>query len=264
MSNEPKNLLNEGARYPISKNQVLDHARLLETSFVKFDEEIASANGEIERLSQGRARELERIQNGPASQRESGTQFINATFDEKLKEIRAKLSPSLWRSLGEIDGGVKLLSVAKEQHGHPLNIASTHALGSEERARANAEVANLLPAQLMAVHRHAEATNEKVLGAALIHRNDVLPKGQRPFNSSALAQKLFGADCEIVIATIKKAERGFAERLANLRAFDGVAPTPTQRIAHALRHGVESRLPHSGPRVQAKPQSPVQKIAANL
>jgi hypothetical protein len=264
---DEKNLLETGAKAPIHDKEVDDHAK--KNVFGKLNNVanlLKVATARMARIDENEARELAELdatEGMSPAQKENGKKFIADKYGEGRNAARKELSPAMWKVLGEADAAVKLLTSAKQLHSNPLNLATIHGAGTEAQARAHSHVDKMLPAQMTAMRLLVESTGDKTLGAALIQKNDTMPRNLRAFESKALAEKLFGAQCEYVNTAIRKAETAFVEKLHALRAFDGVKMTGTQRIETALRHP-DAQLPRSNINFKRPGPSPAQKIAYNL
>lgn len=132
-------------------------------------------------------------------------QFVGSFMEKLTTAQTTESSETRLRLMEELYDGLDALQLAKKFYSNPLNLATSYQVDSAARAYAGMNIAGMLPAQITSVRLLVEATGDRVIGAALIQKNDMMPTNMRPFVSRDLADKLFGKDCKRVLDIIERA-----------------------------------------------------------
>lgn len=186
-----------------------------------------------------------------------------AEHAEWLKGHRRETEESRWTPLRELNILREAAMSAKELIGSPIVVATSWNLGKPERSAIAAEIAGLGPAALANLARRAELTGDRNLAAALVVANDKLPRGERPFNSQSLADKVFGKECQAVNDLVKHIDVATAKAIAANRAADGKPLVGVERISNALKHG--PAINHERKfAVPSRSKTPTQRISEGL
>lgn len=182
---------------------------------------------------------------------------------EWLKDHRKATEADRWEPLKELNSLREAAFQSKELLGNPVVVATAYGLGSPERSGIANEIAGLGPMALLNLSRRAELAQDRNLTAALVCANDRLPRSDRPFQSQALAEKVFGAECKAVAEIVRNVDALTAKSVALNRAAEGRPLSGTEKISAALTHG-NAINPDKRPTLTAKAKSPTQKISAGL
>ena len=155
-------------------------------------------------------------------------------------EIVANSDKARWDQIKELTAAADSLATVDALFEHPVAVLSRAGLGTPERTNFTAQVAGAGPAELRQLAAYAAATQNRVLGAALISAIDRLPSKSRPFIAADLAEKLCGEETRAVRAAIESV-RASAQRAINAnRAFIAGRTNPLDTIKMALRKQKEA------------------------
>lgn len=117
--------------------------------------------------------------------------------DKRHSEYRAALLEETRHvredMLGQLQHAHDRLELAIRATPSPVAMLGMVALGSDQRARYESQLAGAGPATLGNAAIRAVATGDVVLGAAVLARLDAIHKDQRPVGTHELAEKLVGA-----------------------------------------------------------------------
>jgi hypothetical protein len=115
-----------------------------------------------------------------------------------------------------------------------LNLATLEGLGTPAREMYANQIANMNPASLRAVALQAEATGNRVLAAAVKTANDALPKDQRTFSSTQLADKLFGQEALEIWQSAVLTRNAVQRTVALLRQLESGRSNSIAKISRGL------------------------------
>jgi hypothetical protein len=223
--------------------------------FTELEDKAAAINDDYQRA----------LEAEPPQRREAARAYLEQKRDSELKALRKNSEGERYKRVRELMDSNETLHDARQFYSNPLNMATTHKAGTDERFRADASVANLFPAQITAMRQVVEATGDKVLGAALIQKNNTLPANARPFVSGELAERLFGDDVRRVKGMIKEVERIGNDALNRNRAFEGKFQSGHQMISAGLNDPEAKIYPaNRSSTSRASHQSSLGKISQGL
>lgn len=107
-------------------------------------------------------------------------------------------------------------------------------LGSERRSRIMQQIANSGPVELASLAEFAASTKDKELAAALCSRVADLPRAERPFSATELADVIFGDLHRELAQAIVEAERRVLEGLNEDTQFETGKPNAHRSLQIAL------------------------------
>lgn len=180
-----------------------------------------------------------------------------------MKNHRKATEADRWEPLKELNSLREAAFTSKELLGSPVVVATGWNLGSPERSAIANEIAGLGPAALANLARRAEITQDRHLTAALVVANDKLARSERPFQSQALAEKVFGIECRLVSEIVRNVDALTAKAVAANREAEGRPLSGIEKIKSALTHGAAAN-PERKPILSARSKTPTQKISAGL
>jgi hypothetical protein len=118
----------------------------------------------------------------------------------------------------------------------PVVVLARAGLGSDERTNFMRQLEGAGPVELTNMAVHAAATGNKVLGAAILSVIDRMPRKDRPFNASELAERLVGVETKAVQDAIASIRNAAQRAIMRNREFEQRRVNPIDRVKMALNH----------------------------
>lgn len=126
------------------------------------------------------------------------------------------------------------LQSASTHYRSPVQMLMRETIGSERRSRIMQQLAASGPAEIASLAEFAAATKDKDLAAALCGRVSDLPRGDRPFSATELANVLVGELHRELSQAMIEAERRVLEALNDDTEFETGKSNPQRSLQIAL------------------------------
>jgi len=156
------------------------------------------------------------------------------------REVVENSSGTRWEQLRELNAAADSLATTAQLWASPVTVLARSGLGTPERSAYQQQldgsgVVELKNAALLAV-----ATNNKVLGAALVSIIDRMPARSRPFSAQDLADKLVGAETRQVQDAITAVKLAAQRTINKNREWEAGKVRPLDRVKLALNSTKET------------------------
>ena len=155
-------------------------------------------------------------------------------------EITQASDESRWATLKELNAAAESLALTATLYASPVVVLSRQGLGSAERSAYQMQVASAGPTELANLATFAVATNNRVLGAALVSVIDAMPARSRPFSAQDLANQLCGDETRAILASVEAVRTANQKALNANRAFLRGRADPLANVKLALRNKKET------------------------
>ena len=155
-------------------------------------------------------------------------------------EVTQASDESRWKTLKELNAAVDSLALTATLYASPVVVLSRQGLGSAERSAYQMQVASAGPTELANLATFAVATQNRVLGAALVSVIDAMPARSRPFSAQELADKLCGDETRAILASVEAIRTANQKVLNANRAFLRGRADPLAAVKLALRNKKET------------------------
>ena len=149
------------------------------------------------------------------------------------REVVENSTDARWSHLKELNAAADSLATTQQLWASPVTVLARAGLGTPERSAYQQQldgsgVVELKNAALLAV-----ATNNKVLGAALVAILDRMPARSRPFSAQDLADKLVGAETRQVQDAITAVKLAAQRAINRNREWEAGKVRPLDRVKMA-------------------------------
>ena len=139
-----------------------------------------------------------------------------------------------WLHFKKLNAAADSLATTAQLRASPVTVFARSGLGTPERSAYQQQldgsgIVELKNAALLAV-----ATNNKVLGAALVSILDRMPARSRPFSAQDLADKLVGAETRQVQDAITAVKLAAQRAIIRNREWEAGKVRPLDRVKLAL------------------------------
>lgn len=218
----------------------------------KFTSQLRALNQNIEKKQ---IEIQQKIEMAGSIRKATATQHYEGEFGDWIRTYRKENEPARYAILKEIVAAESMAAYARTEMSDPRKAATMHGIGTEERSRLEKSLEKMGGASLLALAKRAEIEGDKNLAAAVILQNDTLARNSRLFESSALAESVFGPECKQVRELCGQIKREVDAATQANRIFDGQKLANSQRIENGLNHG-EGRLLQT----EAEPEKPMTNI----
>ena len=151
-------------------------------------------------------------------------------------EVQNNSSDARWQSIKELVASAESLETTAQLWASPVVVLSRAGLGSDERTNFMRQLEGAGPVELTNMAVHAAATGNKVLGAAILSVIDRMPRKDRPFNASELAERLVGAETKAVQDAIAAVRNAAQRTIVRNREFEQRRVNPIDRVRMALNN----------------------------
>lgn len=151
--------------------------------------------------------------------------------------IVEKTDDERWQALRELKAEADRVSAAEAHYTSPAALLAREGLGTDERSRYMAQVANSGPAELRNFAQVAAATGNLLLAVAILNRLDTMRPDDRKavgITRQALAKALVGADFDKAQRSITVVRNRVQAALNRNRALQNGGGSPLANIKLAL------------------------------
>ena len=155
-------------------------------------------------------------------------------------EVTQASDESRWATLKELNAAAESLALTATLYASPVVVLSRQGLGTAERSAYQMQVASAGPTELANLATFAVATNNRVLGAALVSVIDAMPARSRPFSAQDLANQLCGDETRAILASVEAVRTANQKALNANRAFLRGRADPLANVKLALRNMKET------------------------
>ena len=155
-------------------------------------------------------------------------------------EITQASDESRWATLKELNAAAESLALTATLYASPVVVLSRQGLGTAERSAYQMLVASAGPTELANLATFAVATNNRVLGAALVSVIDAMSARSRPFSAQDLANQLCGDETRAILASVEAVRTANQKALNANRAFLRGRADPLANVKLALRNKKET------------------------
>lgn len=150
------------------------------------------------------------------------------------REVVENSTDARWSHLKELNAAAESLATTAQLWASPVTVLARSGLGTPERSAYQQQldgsgIVEFKNAALLAV-----ATNNKVLGAALVSILDRMPARSRPFSAQDLADKLVGAETRQVQDAITAVKLAAQRAINRNREWEAGKVRPLDRVKMAL------------------------------
>jgi hypothetical protein len=197
--------------------------------------------------------------------------LADAAKDAYRKQVLAKHQPRLLAEIAKLQEHERVaadrarLADCLGDKPSSLNLITLFQLGTPERERFENQVRGMNPASLRAVALQAEATGNRILAAAVKTANDALPKDQRVFSSSQLADKLFGQESLEIWQSAILTRNAVQGTIALLRQLETGRSDPIGKISRGLAaRSAGKKPPMPNPAAPLGDDHPLSRISRGL
>lgn len=149
-------------------------------------------------------------------------------------ELRRNSQNDRKASLKELGALNAALRASMVHYQSPGQLLAREGLGSERRSRLMEQIAHSGPVELASLASFAAATGDRELGAALNARVSNMPRGERPFSTSELAEALVGEEFAQVQRAALEVERLMLEAVTDDGSFESGRNNPDRSVRLAL------------------------------
>jgi len=150
------------------------------------------------------------------------------------REVVTNSSDARWAHLKELNAAADSLATTAQLWASPVTVLARAGLGTQERTNFQRQldgsgIVDLRNAALLAV-----ATDNKVMGAAIVAILDRMPARSRPFSAQDLADKLVGEETRGVQAAIAAVKQATQRAINRNREYETGRVRPLDRVKLAL------------------------------
>ena len=199
---------------------------------VTFTQKIKALNAEVTKKRGEIAANIELA--GPERKAKAEAHYT-AEFNDWIRDYRKSTENERYSTLKELNAANEQVAYARQNLTDPRRLATAHGLGTEVRSRLESSLATMGIASLASLAAKAKAEKDTDLGAALIQVNDGLPRNERPFQSSEMAEHLWGHAARAAKDFVTTVERSLASAMVQNREFDGFKQSPFSKLAAGMK-----------------------------
>ena len=193
---------------------------------------------------------IDSLEAGPAARAaEVGRSLADANFPRRdveaavakaqaaaRTEVQKNSTDARWQSIRELVASAESLETTAALWASPVTVLSRAGLGSDERTNFMRQIEGAGPVELRNMAVHAAATGNRVLGAALVSIVDRMPRKDRPFSASELAEKLVGVETKSVQDAVAAVRNAAQRAIMRNREFEQRRVNPVDRVKMALNN----------------------------
>ncbi len=151
------------------------------------------------------------------------------------REVATNSSDTRWAHLKELNAAADSLAMTAQLWSSPVAVLARAGLGTPERTNYQQQLTGSGIVELKNAALLAAATNNKVLGAALIAVIDRMPARSRPFSAHDLADRLVGEEVRSVQSAIAAVKTAAQRAINRNREWEAGRTRPLDRLKLALR-----------------------------
>lgn len=187
----------------------------------------------------------------------------------KVEEVRASTADTRKELLSQLRQIKDVIDFSVPHLSNARTMASLYKIGTEDRTRLEASVAGMRPAEIRALAIQgellgADTEQGRLMLAVAAVANSNLDQKHRLLSSDEVAALAFKTECEQISLHGKGVNQFYEQSLALAKEIEGEGkPTGTEKMAHGLRFGPNSRLlPPELPKERS--MSAIEKIESAL
>ncbi len=210
--------------------EVVELAELVARRAAKFQSVMGDLEATIRRRGDEAAASIAAAGFSPADQQAAAQKVADKARNELIKGS----DETRWGLLRELSAADKAVGMTAELCGTPQAILARVGLGTPERSHYLTQLQGSGPVQLRNMVQLALATDNKVLGAALMHIIDGMPARERPFSAADLAERLVGEEARCVQQAIRRIRNDIQSALNANREFTSGRRRPLDRVKQAM------------------------------
>jgi hypothetical protein len=151
------------------------------------------------------------------------------------REVATNSSDTRWVHLKELNAAADSLATTAQLWASPVSVLARAGLGTPERTNYQQQLTGSGIVELKNAALLAAATNNKVLGAALIAVIDRMPARSRPFSARDLADRLVGEEVRGVQSAIAAVKTASQRAINRNREWEAGRSRPLDRVKLALK-----------------------------
>lgn len=228
-------------RGPSSVAALVERATTVDSQFAEFNKRLARAEIDLGTRIEKKRSEVESLRGSlsPDQRRHSLEKASTSIRNEVVKAT----DTSRWEVLKQMARAEEEILAVESQYQSPAHILMREGLGSPERSRFQDQISNSGPFELQNYAAHAVATDNKVLGAAILTRLDRMNRRDRELagiNRQELASALVSDEYRNAQAAIQRVKNRLREAMAANRGFmTGKGMNVRDKIGLALNRDAE-------------------------
>ncbi len=161
--------------------------------------------------------------------------LYSGEFNDWIRDYRKSTEAERYTTLKELNAANEQVAYARVNLTDARKLASGFALGDERRSRIEQSLATAGPASLQMLAAKAAAENDQILASVLVGINDSLPRNERSFQSSELAEAVFGTEAKAAKDFVTTIDRSLAAAMVQNREFDGFKQSPFSKLAAGMK-----------------------------
>ncbi|MCA3560686.1 MAG: hypothetical protein IOC82_06600 [Aestuariivirga sp.] len=155
---------------------------------------------------------------------------------QALTRVTNASSETRWETLRELNAAADSLSTTSQLWASPVTVLARAGLGSPERTAYMQQLTGAASVELRQMAAFAAASNNKVLGAALVSIVDRMPAKSRPFSANELADTLVGKEVREMQDAIAAVRNAAQRAIVRNREFERGRVSPLDRVKLALNN----------------------------
>jgi hypothetical protein len=160
----------------------------------------------------------------------------NKAAAQALTRVTNASSDTRWKTLRELNAAADSLSTTSQLWASPVTVLARAGLGSTERTAYMQQLTGAASVELRQMAAFAAASNNKVLGAALVSIVDRMPAKSRPFSANELADTLVGKEVREMQDAIAAVRNAAQRAIVRNREFERGRVSPLDRVKLALNN----------------------------
>lgn len=227
---------------PSTVQGLITRAADAEEYFKEFNNRLARAEITLGQRTEKEVANIERLGRtfSPAERKRA----IDQETAGLRREVDRETEAGRWEVLKSLKRAEDEILAVESQFATPAILLAREGLGTPERSRFLEQLAHSGPAEVANFAAHAVATNNRILGAAVMSKLDALGKRERDLvgvSRQELATALVGKDHANAQAAIARIKNRMREAMNANRAFSTGSRhlTAQGKIAMGLRRGAE-------------------------
>lgn len=149
-------------------------------------------------------------------------------------EVAKNSEDARWEYIQEVNAAAESMALTSVLFASPQAVLARAGLGTAERTNLQAQLTGAGNQELRNMAVLATATENKVLGAAIVAVVDRMPRRDRPLSTAELAERLVGDETRAVQDAVAKVKQATQSALNVNREFQAGRRDPLARIKLAL------------------------------
>jgi len=220
----------------------LDSIKQLNIEVAEVSETFKRKLGKLDNQLKATQAELDRSADSMGLDQQTRQQHIDKALKDHRRKLEHTSETERMDYIRRLQDFERRANLALKLYPTPVALLEAAGLGSEERSRYLEQLQHAGPTTLLNLAAQAQATGNRVLGAALVSVLDRMPRERRPVSAQAVAENLVGTDHRQIQATATAAKNRLQEALEADRVFRGARPRAVQSVRNALDRQKEAAL----------------------